>query len=242
MSPSTKTSKNVKIDISKIMKSDKNPSNDEDNSDIEEMKIDTKKPKTKKNKNKNKVNDSDESGISDDSDNDVEENDEVEEEPEEDQDDNLEEKEEEEEEQEELEEEEEEEGDDDETDHKPTKTKKKTSEQCYVKHARFSKDDDIEFEIEDDIEIDKKDRICKPILTWYEYVRLLSVRSEQIARGAKPMVKHNFGNDYRNFAKDIAKLEIKNKTIPLIIERPIPNSVSEKWYITELEIPFMENI
>ena len=38
-------------------------------------------------------------------------------------------------------------------------------------------------------------------------------------------------------SKEIAKLELKNKIIPLIIERPIPNSGVERWKLSELEIP-----
>ena len=38
-------------------------------------------------------------------------------------------------------------------------------------------------------------------------------------------------------SKEIAKLELKNKIVPLIIERPIPNSNVERWKLSELEIP-----
>ena len=37
--------------------------------------------------------------------------------------------------------------------------------------------------------------------------------------------------------KEIALLELKHKLIPLIIERPIPNAGTEKWKLSELEIP-----
>ena len=36
--------------------------------------------------------------------------------------------------------------------------------------------------------------------------------------------------------REIALLELKNKVIPLIIERPIPNSAPERWKLSELEI------
>ena len=110
---------------------------------------------------------------------------------------------------------------------------------CYVKHARAKVDDDIEIDIEDDIEIDQKDKICRNFMTHYEYVRVLSVRSEQIARGAKPMIKHGFIDNIR-FAKEIAKQEIINKVSPVIITRPIPNCASEKWSINELDISLIE--
>ena len=37
-------------------------------------------------------------------------------------------------------------------------------------------------------------------------------------------------------SKEIALEELKNKVIPLIIERPIPNAGIEKWKLSELEI------
>ena len=39
-------------------------------------------------------------------------------------------------------------------------------------------------------------------------------------------------------SKEIALEELKNKIIPLIIERPVPNVGIEKWKLSELEISF----
>ena len=57
-------------------------------------------------------------------------------------------------------------------------------------------------------------------------------RSRQLAQGAKPLIKNTEGLSH----KEIARLELKNKIIPLIIERPIPNAGTEKWRLSELEI------
>ena len=65
----------------------------------------------------------------------------------------------------------------------------------------------------------------------YERVRLLGDRAQQLALGAKPMLKNIEGLS----TKEIAELEIKNNVIPLIIERPLPNGKKERWYISELE-------
>jgi DNA-directed RNA polymerase subunit K/omega len=119
----------------------------------------------------------------------------------------------------------EEENDDEET----LKTK------CYSKYAKVDYDD-LDFDElfgEEPLLIVKNIRISKPILTKYEYVRLLTDRSKQLAQGAKPMLK----NIQDLSSKEIAKLELKNKIIPLIIERPVPNSTSERWKLSELEIP-----
>lgn len=108
-----------------------------------------------------------------------------------------------------------------------------TNNKCYSKYA---KDDDFdldEYFKDDDIVITKTGRVGKPILFKYEKVRLLSDRSRQLAEGAKPMIKNTVGLSH----KEIALLELKNKLIPLIIERPIPNAGSERWRLSELEIP-----
>jgi DNA-directed RNA polymerase subunit K/omega len=110
-----------------------------------------------------------------------------------------------------------------------------TNNKCYSKYAK-EKDDDFdldEYFKDDDIVIMKTGRVGKPILFKYEKVRLLCDRSRQLAEGAKPMIKNTVGLSH----KDIALLELKNKLIPLIIERPIPNAGSERWRLSELEIP-----
>ena len=73
---------------------------------------------------------------------------------------------------------------------------------------------------EEEILVGKNIRISKPVLTKYEFVRLLTDRTKQLAQGAKQMLK----NTQELSSKEIAKLEIKEGIIPLIIERPIPNS------------------
>ena len=106
-------------------------------------------------------------------------------------------------------------------------------DKCYAKYIDIDGEIDIdEYFNEEDNKIIKNDRISKPFLTKYERVRLLSDRTRQLAQGAKPMVKNTSGYSH----KDIAKMELKSKLIPLIIERPIPNVGTEKWKLSELEI------
>jgi DNA-directed RNA polymerase I, II, and III subunit RPABC2 len=104
---------------------------------------------------------------------------------------------------------------------------------CYPKFIDIDEDIDIdEYFNEEDNKIIKNDRISKPILTKYEKVRLLSDRTRQLAQGAKPMIKNTSGYSH----KEIARMELVHKLIPLIIERPIPNVGTEKWKLSELEI------
>jgi len=98
-------------------------------------------------------------------------------------------------------------------------------------------DSDIS-EDEDNVEIKKEsivkdeDRITKRILSKYEYVRLLSDRTIQLSQGAKSMISNTNNLSY----KEIADLEIRNKVIPLIIERPLPNGLKERFKINELKL------
>lgn len=106
---------------------------------------------------------------------------------------------------------------------------------CYSKYAHMDYDD-IDFDElfgEETLSEIKNVRLTKPILTKYEFVRILTDRTKQLAQGAKPMLKNISGLS----SKEIAKLELKNKIVPLIIERPIPNSNVERWKLSELEIP-----
>ncbi len=112
---------------------------------------------------------------------------------------------------------------------------KDEEKKCYSKYA-LPDNDEIDYDelfADDDFKMKKTERLSKPILFKYEKVRLLSVRAKQLAQGAKPMIKNTVGLS----PKDIALLELKNKVIPLIIERPVPNSGVERWKLSELEIP-----
>lgn len=86
--------------------------------------------------------------------------------------------------------------------------------------------------------VNKKDRITRPYLTKYEYVRCLGERTQQITAGAKIMIKN--ADELLKFKspEDIAKLEIINKCCPYIIIRPLPNHKEEHWDINELDILF----
>ena len=69
----------------------------------------------------------------------------------------------------------------------------KDDKKCFQKYAKNTEDYDInidEYFVDDVTKIIKTSRLSKPILTKYEKVRLLSIRSKQLAQGAKPMIKN----------------------------------------------------
>jgi DNA-directed RNA polymerase subunit K/omega len=79
--------------------------------------------------------------------------------------------------------------------------------------------------------IDKLHRTI-PYLTKYEKARILGQRAKQINAGAYPLVKvpENVIDGLI-----IAELELKQKRIPFIIRRPLPNGGSEYWKVKDLE-------
>ena len=72
-----------------------------------------------------------------------------------------------------------------------------------------------------------------PYLTKYEKARILGQRAKQIETGSKPLVRipENIID-----ANIIAELELREKKIPFIIKRPIPNGAFEYWNLKDLEI------
>jgi DNA-directed RNA polymerase subunit K/omega len=144
---------------------------------------------------------------------------------------------------------------DEEDDDKKSKSKKEddvddgVDEDCvyrFTKNIDESDDDDIDDFFDDDKELLMKDifipnadRITKPVLTRYERVRLLQERTTQLSLGAKPMLKGipDFGNSKKIMdPKEIAKIELINKVIPMVVIRTLPNGKKEKWKLSELSI------
>ena len=80
--------------------------------------------------------------------------------------------------------------------------------------------------------LQSKNRCTKPFLTKYERARIVGYRAEQIASGSEPCV------DVGNLTKvvDIVEKELKERKIPLIIKRTLPNNDSEYWKLEELDI------
>lgn len=74
-----------------------------------------------------------------------------------------------------------------------------------------------------------------PILTKYEYTRILGVRASQIEHGAPLFI------DVSDTLIDsylIAREELHQKKLPFIVKRPLPNGSIEYWKLEDLEILF----
>ncbi len=71
-----------------------------------------------------------------------------------------------------------------------------------------------------------------PILSKYERTRIVGERAIQISMGAHPLVEvGNLENPV-----DIAEKELREKKIPYIIKRVLPNGLIELWSVDELRI------
>jgi len=87
------------------------------------------------------------------------------------------------------------------------------------------------------VQRDEHDRVLDPlhtttpILSKYEYARVLGVRAKQINAGSPPFVETTLVDGYL-----IAQLELQQKKIPFIIRRPLPNGEHEYWRVSDLEL------
>jgi DNA-directed RNA polymerase I, II, and III subunit RPABC2 len=72
-----------------------------------------------------------------------------------------------------------------------------------------------------------------PLLTKYEKTRILGMRVKQLNNGAQPYIATN-EKTIDNYL--IALLELEQKKIPFIIQRPLPNNNFEYWKLHDLDI------
>jgi DNA-directed RNA polymerase I, II, and III subunit RPABC2 len=107
-----------------------------------------------------------------------------------------------------------------------------THQECFSKNLDEIKDLLPVIRDKNNIIIDELHKTL-PILTKYEKAKILGVRIKQLNNGALPYVK---------IAEDlldtfiIAEKELKEKKIPFIIQRPLPNNTFEYWKLEDLEI------
>jgi DNA-directed RNA polymerase subunit K/omega len=111
-------------------------------------------------------------------------------------------------------------------------TKKKNNIDIDLEEGEDNFDDEEEQEKNKHISkyVKPGERVTKPFLFEFERVRILGERAKQISLGAKPMLKNIENYD----PKMIARMELQNKILPLIILRELPDGRIEKWKVSEL--------
>lgn len=80
------------------------------------------------------------------------------------------------------------------------------------------------------MQIPAKDRKTTHFLTKYEKARILGTRALQISMNAPVMVELEGESDPLR----IAMKELKERKIPFIIRRYLPNKSYEDWHVNEL--------
>ena len=77
----------------------------------------------------------------------------------------------------------------------------------------------------------KDKKKTKPIMTKFEKAKILGIRSEMLSSGALSTIDlpKNIDNSY-----DIAKMELEQKKVPLIVRRYLPDGSIEDWRVSEL--------
>lgn len=107
--------------------------------------------------------------------------------------------------------------------------KKQDDEISYSSEIYY--EDELDNLIKTNMFVPNDERMTKPFLHTFEFVRAYATRARQISTGAKVMLK---GSHSKN-PKILAKLELEHGSIPLILVRTLPNGTKEKWKFSELK-------
>ena len=73
-----------------------------------------------------------------------------------------------------------------------------------------------------------------PWITKYEFSKILGQRIKQLNEGNKPYITVDTSVQMDNY--NIAEQEIREKKVPFIIKRPMPNGGCEYWKLEDLQI------
>ena len=74
-------------------------------------------------------------------------------------------------------------------------------------------------------------RVSLPYITKYEKAKLLGIRAQQIASGSVPLIDIE---DKIN-VREIVKEELRQKKMPLIVRRFLPDGRWEDWKLTDFK-------
>ena len=72
-----------------------------------------------------------------------------------------------------------------------------------------------------------------PLLTKYEKTKILGMRLKQLNSGCSPYISVNEKIIDNNL---IVLMELEQKVLPFIIQRPLPNNTFEYWKLQDLTI------
>lgn len=72
-----------------------------------------------------------------------------------------------------------------------------------------------------------------PFLTQFERTKILGFRTNQLSQGARPYIAVP---EHVTDLREIARMELEARRLPIIIKRPMPNGTFEKWRLSDLLI------
>jgi DNA-directed RNA polymerase I, II, and III subunit RPABC2 len=72
-----------------------------------------------------------------------------------------------------------------------------------------------------------------PFLTQYERTKIIGMRANQLSQGARPYVTVP---EYMTDVGEIARLELKERRLPFLVRRPMPDGSHEYWRLSDLII------
>jgi len=72
-----------------------------------------------------------------------------------------------------------------------------------------------------------------PFLTQFEKTKILGFRTNQLSLGARPYIAVP---DHVTDLREIARLELEARRLPIILKRPMPDGTFELWRLSDLLI------
>lgn len=80
-------------------------------------------------------------------------------------------------------------------------------------------------------------KISKPIMTIYEFDKIIALRTQQIASGA-PLFINNITTDVKSNMelRQIALIELTEGRLPFMVERKLPNNKKEYYRVRDLDL------
>ena len=87
--------------------------------------------------------------------------------------------------------------------------------------------------------LNKSDKISKPIMTIYEFDKIMGMRTQQLASGGQPFIDIGKGKlviESNMELRNIALRELEEGRLPYIIERVLSNKKKEYFRVCDLNL------
>lgn len=83
-----------------------------------------------------------------------------------------------------------------------------------------------------------------PFLTKYEFDQVIGLRTMHLSRGAPPLI--DIPDDFKVISninlRDVAQKELLQQRLPYMIKRSMPNSKTEYWALSELDLTAVKHL